>query len=36
MSSRDSSRRNVVMGSKAQEVGLEIFIIACNCVIETG
>ena len=36
MSSRHSSRRDVGMGSKAQEVGLEIFIIVCNCVILTG
>ena len=36
MSSRHSSRRGVGMGSKAQEVGLELFIIVCNCVIVTG
>ena len=36
MSSRHSSRRDVGMGSKAQEVGLELFIIVCNCVIATG
>ena len=35
-SSRHSSRRDVGMGSKAQEVGLELFIIACICVIVTG
>ena len=33
MSSCHSSRREVCMGSKVQEVGLEIFIIVCNCVI---
>ena len=36
MPSRHSSRRDVGMGSKAQEVGLELFIIVCNCVIVTG
>ena len=36
MSTRYSSRRDVGMGSKAQEVGLELFIIVCNCVIVTG
>ena len=36
MSSRHSSRRDVGMGSKAQEVGLECFIIVCNCVIVSG
>ena len=36
MSSRHSSRRYVGMGSNAQEVGLELFIIVCNCVIVTG
>ena len=36
MSSRHSSRGYVGMGSKAQEVGFEIFIIVCNCVIVTG
>ena len=36
MSSRHSSRRDVGMGSKAQEEGLEIFTIVCNCVIVTG
>ena len=36
MSSRHSSRRDVGMGSNAQEVGLELSIIVCNCVIVTG
>ena len=36
MSSRHSSRRDVGMGSKAQEVGLELFNILCNCVIVAG
>ena len=36
MSSRHSSRRDVGMGSKTQEVGLEPFIIVCNCVVVTG
>ena len=36
MSSRNSSRRDIGMGSKAQEAGLELFIIVCNCVIVTG
>ena len=35
MSSRHSSRRVVGMGSKAQKVGLELFIIVCSCVIVT-
>ena len=36
MSSRHSGRRDVGMGSKAQEVGLELFIIVCNCEIVAG
>ena len=36
MSSRHWSRRGVGMGSKAQEVGFELFIIVYNCVIVTG
>ena len=36
MSSRHSCRREVGMRSKAQKVGLELFIMACNCVIVTG
>ena len=36
MSTRHSSRRDVGMGSKAQEVDLERFFIVCNCVIVTG
>ena len=36
MPSRHSSRKEVGMGSIAQEVGLEIFKIVCNCVIVTG
>ena len=36
MSSRHSRRRDIGMGSKAQEVGLELFIIVCNCAIVTG
>ena len=36
MSSGHSSRREVGMGSKAQEVGFEFFIIVCNSVIVTG
>ena len=36
MSSRHSSRKDVGMGSKAQEVGLQLFIIVCNCVIVAG
>ena len=36
MSSRHSCRREVGMGSKAQEVGLECFIIIGNCAILTG
>ena len=36
MSSRHSSKRDVGMGSKEQEVGLELFIIAWKCVIVTG
>ena len=36
MSSRHSSRRDVGMGSKAQEVGLVLFIIVCRCVIVAG
>ena len=36
MSSRHSSRRDVGMGSKSQEVGLELFIIECVYVIVTG
>ena len=36
MSSTHSSRREVGVGSKAQEVGLEFFIIVCNCLIVTG
>ena len=36
MTSRHSSRKEVGMGSIAQEVGLELFIIVCNCVIVTG
>ena len=36
MSSIHSGKRDVGMGSKAQEVGLEVFIIVCNCVIVTG
>ena len=35
MQSRHLSRRDVGMGSKAQEVGLELFIIVCNCLIVT-
>ena len=35
MSSRHSSRSDVGIGSKAQEVSLELFIIVCNCVIVT-
>ena len=33
MLSRHSDRRDVGMGSNAQEVGLELFIIVCNCVM---
>ena len=36
MSSRHLSRRDVGMGSIVQEVGLELFIIVCNCVIVPG
>ena len=36
MSLRHSSRRDVGMGSRAPEVGLELFIIVFNCVIVTG
>ena len=36
MSSRHSSRRDVGMGYKSQEVGLELFIVVCNCVIVAG
>ena len=36
ISSRHSSGRYIGMGSKAQEVGLELFIIVCNCVIVAG
>ena len=36
MSSRHSSRRDVGMVSKAQEVGLELFIVVCNCGIVTS
>ena len=36
MSSRHSSRREVGMGSNVLEVGLELLIIVCNCVIVTG
>ena len=36
ISSRYSCRKDVGIGSKAQEVGLEIFIIVCYCVIVTG
>ena len=36
MSSRHSSRREVAMGSKALEIGLEFIIIACSCDIATG
>ena len=36
MLSRHSGRRDVGMGSSAQVVGLELFIIVCNCVIVTG
>ena len=36
MSSRHSSRRDVDMGPKAQEVGLELFIIVCNYMIVAG
>ena len=36
MSSRHSRRRDVGMRSKAQEVGLELFIIVCNCAIVAG
>ena len=36
MSSRDSGRKDVGMGSKAQEVGLDLFIMIYNCVIVTG
>ena len=34
--SRHLSRKYIGMGSKVQEVGLELFIIASNCVIVTG
>ena len=34
--SRHLSRRNIGIGFKAQEVGLELFIIVWNCVIVTG
>ena len=36
MSTRHLSRRDVGMGSKELEVGLEIFIIVCNSVIVAG
>ena len=36
MSSRHSSRKEVGMGSKAQEISLEFFIVVCNCVIVAG
>ena len=36
MSSRHSSRREVAIESNVQEVGLELLIIVCNCVIVTG
>ena len=36
MSSRHLSRRDVGMGCKAQLVGLELFIVVCNCAIVTG
>ena len=36
MPSRHSSRKDVGMGSKAQEVGLELLIIVCSCVIVNG
>ena len=36
MSSRHSSRRDVGMGSKAQEVDFEVFMTVCYCVIVTG
>ena len=33
MSSRQSDRRDVGMGSKAHEVGLDLIIIVCNWAI---
>ena len=36
MSSRLWSRRDVSMGSKAHEVGFELFILVWNCVIVSG
>ena len=36
MSSRHSSRRDIGMGSKAQEADFEVFMIVCYCVIVTG
>ena len=36
MSSRHSSRGDIGMGSKVQEVGLELFVIVCNCVVVAG
>ena len=36
MSSRRSRRSEVGMGHKAQEIGLELFIIVCDCEIVTG
>ena len=36
MSSKHSSRREVDMGSKWLEVGLEFFDRVCRCEIETG
>ena len=36
MSSRHTSICEVGMGSKAQEVILEVFVISCNCVIVAG
>ena len=35
MISRHTRKRDVGMGSKAQDVGLELFILVCNCVIVT-
>ena len=36
MSSSHTSRSEVGMGSKAQEVGLEVLIISYNCLIIAG
>ena len=36
MSSRHSSKKEVGIGSKAQKVVLELFIIVCNYAIVTG